>query len=155
MQLTRFSDLGLRVLMYLSHADREELVTIAEIATQFQIPHNHLIKVVNRLGKLGWILAARGRNGGLRLARPADTIRLGTVLREMEETTQLVDCDAPLCALSGHCLLKGALNAGLEAFYAKMDEYTLADVCKNGTGTAILTMHRHFLTPDSGAGRHA
>ena len=55
MQLTRFTDLGLRVLMYLTHRDREQSVTIAEIASQFSVPHNHLIKVVNRLGKLGLI----------------------------------------------------------------------------------------------------
>ncbi|WP_374350765.1 Rrf2 family transcriptional regulator [Chitinimonas sp.] len=146
MQLTRFSDLGLRVLMYLSHQDeRTAPVTIAEIASQFAVPHNHLVKVVNRLGKLGWLNATRGRNGGLRLAASASSLKLGAVLSGLEETTQLIDCHNPPCPLGGGCLLKAALNAGLAAFYARMDEYTLADVSAQGTGEAIITLHRQFV----------
>lgn len=155
MQLTRFSDFGLRVLMYLNQHDLPAPVTIAEIAGQFDIPHNHLVKVVNRLGKLGWVRALRGRNGGLRLAVPADGLRLGTVLRSLEGSSELVDCDTPPCALRGRCLLKGALNAGLEAFYRTLDEYTLADVCAQGTGEAIVVMHRRFLDGGKPGAGHA
>jgi len=150
MQLTRFSDLGLRVLMYLTQQDRLLPVTIGEIADQFNVPHNHLVKVVNRLGKLGWVNATRGRNGGLRLAVPAHALRLGTVLQGLEEVTQLIDCDNPPCTLRGQCLLKGALNAGLAAFYATMDGYTLADVCQSRTGEALITLHRDFLSQVGG-----
>ncbi|PHV11350.1 RrF2 family transcriptional regulator [Chitinimonas sp. BJB300] len=148
MQLTRFSDLGMRTLMYLSmhEADRTLPVTIAEIASQFEIPHNHLVKVVNKLGKLGWITAIRGRNGGLRLATPPEALKLGQVLRGLEGNTELISCEAPPCTLRGRCLLKGALNAGLEAFFTKMDEYTLADVCAKRTGEALITLHRQFLS---------
>ncbi|MGQ5524341.1 RrF2 family transcriptional regulator [Chitinimonas sp. PSY-7] len=147
MQLTRFSDLGLRTLMYLSlnDADRTLPVTIAEIAHQFDIPHNHLVKVVNKLGKLGWVTAIRGRKGGLQLAVSAENLRLGQVLRGLEGSTELINCDEPPCTLRGQCLLKGALNAGLEAFYSKMDEFNLADVCARRTGEAIITLHRQFL----------
>lgn len=151
MQLTRFSDLGLRVLMYLQHQDRVQPVTIAEIASQFAVPHNHLVKVVNRLGKLGWIKATRGRHGGLRLAADPHTLRLGQVLRALEEVTQLINCDDPPCVLSMGCLLKAALNAGLAAFYEKMDEYSLADVYARRTSEAIITLHRQFLGGQDGA----
>ncbi|GAB3243604.1 RrF2 family transcriptional regulator [Chitinimonas naiadis] len=153
MQLTRFSDFGLRVLMYLSQHERPAPVTIAEIASQFDIPHNHLIKVVNKLGKLGWVTTLRGRNGGLRLAVSADTLHLGKVLRGLEASTELINCDEPVCVLRGRCLLKRALNAGLDAFYQTMDDYTLADVCAKGTGEAIVTMHRRYLVQlEAGAG---
>jgi Rrf2 family nitric oxide-sensitive transcriptional repressor len=145
MQLTRFTDLGLRVLMYLSQHDRTLPVTIGEIATQFDVPHNHLVKVVNRLGKLGWIEATRGRNGGLRLVPSSMKLPLGRVLLGLEEVTELINCDHPPCTLQGQCILKGALDAGLRAFYAKMDEYTLSDVCAKKTGNAIIKMHRQFL----------
>ena len=128
MQLTRFSDLGLRVLMYLNYPERIGPVTIREIAEEFAVPHNHLVKVVNRLGKLGWIRSVRGRNGGLRLAIAPERLRLGHVLRGLEEVTQLIDCEAQPCVLRGRCLLKAALDAGLNAFYSKMDEYSLADI---------------------------
>jgi len=144
-QLTRFSDLGLRVLMYLNQHDRPLPVTIAEIATQFGVPHNHLVKVVNRLGKLGWIATQRGRNGGLRLACAPDELRLGEVLQALEGSTELIDCGEPPCVLRRHCLLKHALDAGLAAFYREMDTYTLADICAERTGHTIAVLHRRYL----------
>jgi len=145
MQLTRFTDLGLRVLMYLTHRDREQPVTIAEIAAQFSVPHNHLVKVVNRLGKLGWIVATRGRSGGLRLALDPSLLTLGTVLRQLEGATELIDCAEPPCALRGGCRLKSTLNDALEAFYQVMDRSTLADVVGTPTGETIIRLHRQYL----------
>lgn len=145
MQLTRFTDFGLRMLMYLSKHDRAMPITIAEIAGQFDVPHNHLIKVANRLGKLGLVKALRGRNGGLVLALPAESIRLGDTLRGLEGDTQLVNCDEPPCALGGRCQLTGALRAGLAAFYDHMNGYTLADVAGGRTEAAIVTMHRNYM----------
>ena len=145
MQLTRFTDLGLRVLMYLARVEREDPVTNAEIAAQFQVPHNHVIKVVHKLGQLGWVSTLRGRHGGLRLGVAADSLRLGTVLRALEASTQLVDCNDPPCVLRTSCLAKSALDAGLAAFYAKLDEYTLADVCASRTGAQLITLHRKFV----------
>lgn len=145
MQLTRFSDFGLRMLMYLSQKDRGTPITVAEIATQFQIPHNHLVKVANKLGKLGLVTATRGRNGGLTLAGSADSILLGDVLRSLEGDTNLVNCSEPPCVLRSSCLMASALREGLNAFYAHMNKFTLADVCANRTATTIITMHRNYL----------
>lgn len=145
MQLTRFTDLGLRVLMYLTHRDREQPVTIAEIAGQFSVPHNHLIKVVNRLGKLGWIVATRGRTGGLRLAVDPSVLPLGKVLRELEGQSDLIDCATPPCVLRNGCRLKATLDGALEAFYQALDRTTLADVVSAPTGETIIRMHRQFL----------
>ena len=144
MQLTRFTDLGLRVLMYLTQHHGDAPVTNAEIAAQFQVPHNHVIKVVHRLAKLGWVDTQRGRHGGLRLAASADELRLGRVLRALEQVDQLVDCEHPPCVLRNRCLLKGVLDRALEAFYDRMDEHTLADVCKSRTGAALVTLHRKY-----------
>jgi Rrf2 family nitric oxide-sensitive transcriptional repressor len=146
MQLTRFTDLGLRVLMYLTQHRRDAPVTNAEIASQFGVPQNHVIKVVGRLAKLGWVDTQRGRLGGMRLGVSPSKLRLGQALRALEETEQLVDCSHPPCVLKSRCLLKGALDEGLEAFYAKMDERTLADVCERSTEMALITLHRKYLS---------
>jgi Rrf2 family nitric oxide-sensitive transcriptional repressor len=145
MQLTRFTDFGLRMLMYLSKHDRSMPITIAEISGQFGVPHNHLIKVANRLGKLGLVKALRGRNGGLVLALPAEQILLGDTVRGLEGDTPLVNCEEPPCVLGGNCLLTGALASGLSAFYEQMNAYTLADVSAGRTETTIVTMHRQYL----------
>lgn len=146
MRLTRFSDIGLQVLMYLCRESREEMsVTVAEIAFQFNVPHNHVVKVVGRLAKLGALQATRGRNGGIRLAKPSSEIRIGQILRELEGSAELADCEAQQCGLKGGCILRGALAVGLNAFYEAMDRYTLEDITGGKTGEQIVHMHRNYL----------
>jgi len=145
MKLTRFSDIGLRVLMYLARESRSPSVTVAEVAVQFDVPHNHLVKVVGMLTKMGWIDAVRGRNGGISLAVSADTLRIGSVLRVLEGDIEAIDCEGIGCRLSGDCRLRGALKLGVDAFYGAMDEYTLADIVSGKTGEHIVMMHRNFL----------
>lgn len=141
MLLNRFTDFGLRILMYLTGAERELPITVAEIASQFDVPHNHLVKVSNRLVKLGLVSAVRGRNGGLRLAVPAEKILLGQVLRALEGHEQLIDCAQPPCPLQRVCGLQQALDAGMRAFYEKMDQYTLYDVTRAQTSQQLQRMH--------------
>jgi Rrf2 family nitric oxide-sensitive transcriptional repressor len=146
MRLTRFSDIGLRVLMYLERAgERSHPVTVAEIGAQFEIPLNHLVKVVGQLAKLGWIQATRGRNGGLRLAADPGTLSIGQVLRKLEgDEDELIDCEGSNCALKMDCQLRGMLRAGMRAFYEAMDRYTLAQITAGGTGEQVVRMHRMF-----------
>jgi Rrf2 family nitric oxide-sensitive transcriptional repressor len=153
MRLTRFSDIGLRVLIYLERAgERPHPVTVAEISTQFDIPLNHLVKVVGKLAKLGWIKATRGRNGGLRLVADPATLTIGQVLRKLEgEDDELVDCEGTDCALKLDCQLRGMLRAGMRAFYEAMDRYTLAHATGGATGEQVIRMHRMFWNGNSSA----
>lgn len=129
MQLTKFSDYALRVLMY-THTAGGRLVTIDEIATAFQISRAHLMKVVNTLTRAGYLTAVRGRSGGLRLARPAEQIRLGEVVRTTEPDFALVECFAQgnRCSISGCCRLARVLDQALSAFLEVLDSSTLAGV---------------------------
>jgi len=150
MRLTRFSDIGLRVLVYLERAEQQAAgrthpVTAAEIGTQFDIPLNHLVKVVSELAKLGWVKSTRGRNGGLRLAADPATLTIGQVLRKLEgDQDDLADCEGTNCALKMDCQLRGMLRAGMRAFYEAMDRYTLAQVTSGATGEQVIRMHRMF-----------
>jgi Rrf2 family nitric oxide-sensitive transcriptional repressor len=150
MRLTRFSDIGLRVLVYLERAEeqaagRTHPVTAAEIGAQFDIPLNHLVKVVSELAKLGWVKSTRGRNGGLRLAADPALLTIGQVLRKLEgDQDDLADCEGTDCALKMDCQLRGMLRAGMRAFYEEMDRYTLAQVTSGATGEQVIRMHRMF-----------
>ena len=91
MQITRFTDLSLRVLMYLTVPPTGGPATIDEIATRFDVSRHHLATVVHRLGQLGWIVATR-QGWRLTLAKPADQYRLGEVVRELEGGEPVIDC---------------------------------------------------------------
>jgi Rrf2 family transcriptional regulator, nitric oxide-sensitive transcriptional repressor len=142
MQLTRFTDLGLRVLMYLSGAAPETVTTIAEITERFDVPHNHLAKVVQFMGQQGWLRNVRGKGGGVALALALEEYPLGHLVRTLERSDDLIDCTQPPCALKGRCSLKGLLNDARDAFYAHLDQYTLADAVAGPTDRALLRLHR-------------
>ena len=130
MQLTRYSDYSLRVLIYLAVAP-ERLVTIEEIARSYGISKAHLMKVVHQLGLRGYVETVRGRGGGLRLARRPEAIRVGDVVRSTEENMDLVECFDPTsshCAIEPACRLRSVLREALAAFMAALDRYTLADL---------------------------
>jgi Rrf2 family nitric oxide-sensitive transcriptional repressor len=146
MQLTKFTDLGLRVLMYVSQNDRTKPITINEIALELNVPRNHLIKVVTFLNKTSWIHTTRGPSGGLRLGTDPSALKLGHVIRVLEGSESLVNCQEPPCPLSGQCGLKSALDHGLNAFYEQMNAYSLSDVVCNQTASAIISFQKHYLS---------
>ncbi len=129
MQLTRYSDFSLRVLIYLAVA-RAPLSTIEEIAAAYGISRGHLMKVVRHLSALGYVETVRGRSGGLRLAREPVDVNVGEVIRRTEENLALVECfrGEGRCPIEQACLLRRALHMALDAFLAVLDGFTLADL---------------------------
>ncbi|OZI22686.1 BadM/Rrf2 family transcriptional regulator [Bordetella genomosp. 7] len=143
MQLTRYTDFGLRVLMYLTQAGaRETPVTIPEIAERFAVSRNHMVKVVHFLGQQGWVATTRGKGGGLRLAHPPTAYRLGDLVHTLERQGQLINCAQPPCALNGMCRLSGLLADGLQVFFDTLNRHTLADLVRAPTGEAIVQLYR-------------
>lgn len=135
MRLTVYSDYALRVLMYLAVKD-DGLATIAEIAESYAISKNHLMKVVHELGVAGYVETLRGRQGGLRLAKPAEQIGLGEIVRHTEPDMALVPCFEPInapCAVLPCCVLRRALMEACESFMQALDAYTLRDLVKPRT----------------------
>ena len=79
---------------------------------------------------------------GLELNQASLQLRIGDILRELENTTELINCEKPLCQFHGNCLLKGALQTGLESFYAHMNQHRLIDIVNNNTREKIISMHK-------------
>lgn len=132
--------------MYLARAQRETpAITLAEVAGQFVIPKNHLIKVAGKLAKTGYVNATRGRLGGLRLATDPSNIRLGQVLRLLEGNAEVIDCAKLQCKLNKGCELKLALAGAYEAFFNVLDQHTLADVTHGLAGKEIINMQKRFM----------
>src|SRR3546814_6568697 len=92
MRLTRYSDYAIRVLLHLGSQPGDRLSSIGDVARSYGISQNHLMKVVNDLVKAGYLESVRGRFGGIRLARPPESINIGEVVRHTEDGFDLVDC---------------------------------------------------------------
>ena len=129
MRLTNMSDYAVRLLIYLS-AHRDRLCTISEIAQAYSISEPHLMKITHRLAQRGWIRTVRGKHGGMELAHEPCDIRLGDLIRDMENDLALVECMGAdnHCTLSGHCGLTAIVTGALQAFMDYLNAHTLADV---------------------------
>ncbi|WP_417243488.1 RrF2 family transcriptional regulator [Celeribacter sp.] len=131
MQLDKFTDYALRVLMTLA-VRAPDRVAASEIATRFGVSEAHLSKVATKLAHTGFALSERGRGGGLTLARPADQIRIGEVVRAMKRSDPVVEClGTGSCLILPACGLRLPLAQAQEAFFASLDQYTLADVTRS------------------------
>lgn len=133
MKLTAFTDYALRVLIYLA-AQPGQRATIAEIATAFGVSEHHLTKVVHFLGKTGWLANVRGKGGGLELGALPEAIGVGAVVRQTEGQAVVAECfgeEGGNCCIAPVCHLRGVLGEAVDAFYAVLDRYTLADLVKN------------------------
>lgn len=135
MRLTTMTDYAMRLLMYVGR-NPDRLCTIAEIAQAYGISEPHLMKITHRLAQRGWLETVRGKHGGMRLARPADEINLGAVVRDTENDLALVECFVPgnACTLSGRCGLTAIIDGALQQFMRHLDGYTLADILPQPCG---------------------
>lgn len=91
MKLTNYTDYSLRVLIFLASRHSDELSNIKEIADTYSISKNHLMKVIYRLGQLGYVETIR-RGGGIRLGMTPEDINIGEVVRNTEDDFNIVEC---------------------------------------------------------------
>ncbi|WP_137148735.1 Rrf2 family transcriptional regulator [Mycolicibacterium sp. CR10] len=141
MQLTRFTDLGLRAMMLLAAAEADERrVTTASIAAGANASENHIAKAVSRLAELGMLHARRGRAGGLALTDEGRHASIGWLVRSLEGDREVIECGGENpCPLVPACRLRRALAEAKEAFYRELDRYTVSDLTR-GAGLALLSL---------------
>lgn len=132
LRITKHTDYALRVLLFLAVRPGERIST-QSIADGYGISLDHLLKITRRLGELGYLHLYRGAGGGVELARDPDDISVGAVMRALDDQDSLIECfrpDTNTCVVAPSCGLKGALRVAQEAFYASLDDLTLAAVLK-------------------------
>lgn len=130
MELTLYTDYSLRVLMYLG-LRRSELSLISEVADDYGISANHLMKVVHGLARGGFIRTYRGKGGGVTLAREPQDINIGAVVRYTEGEFKPVECFRGVdnrCVVTDVCRLAGVLQEACDSFLATLDRYSLGDL---------------------------
>lgn len=134
MELTFYTDYSLRVLIYLG-VRQDHLCLISDIARDYGISRNHLVKVVHGLARGGFLSTFRGRGGGIMLARKPEDIGLGDVVRYTEGSFKPVECFRAEnnCVITPACFLPAVLNEAFRNFISTLDRYTLTDLLQKRT----------------------
>ena len=135
MRLTRQTNYAIRILMYCA-ANDGQLSRIPEIAAAYSVSELFLSKILQPLVEHGLVTTVRGRNGGVKLGRPATDISLFDVVRVTEENFAMAECfenDAADCPLIDSCGVNAALREALNAFFAVLMRHSIDEIVKSRT----------------------
>lgn len=153
MRLNKSTSHAIRILIDCAQASGR-LIKVADVSARLEITMQNVFKIVHILSRAELIVAVRGRHGGVRLARPANEIRVGDIVRAMETTEIEIDTDgAPTDVKSGNSIagVNRVLDDALEAFTAVLDQHTLADMA----GVSAKAAPRRQRAPAKGRRRAA
>lgn len=130
MRLSKQTNYAVRTLVYCA-VNEPELSRVADVAKAFGISDMFLFKIILPVTRNGLLETIRGRRGGIRLARPAETINLLDVIRLTEDGFALSECfthERETCPFRDRCAYTSALDRALQAFFSILSEYTIADL---------------------------
>lgn len=90
--LTKKGKYGLKAMIHLATSEQETLVSVGEIATKHQIPRKFLDNILTELRNAGFVNSRKGKGGGFCLARPANEIHIGNIIRVLDGALAPISC---------------------------------------------------------------
>lgn len=127
---------GLKALMHLG--SHEGVSLAANIAEQNKIPRKFLDAILLELTKAGILSSKKGKGGGYQLARPADAITAGQIIRILDGPLAPIacasrtayrpclDCDEATCAI------RGVMIDVRDSMALILDRTSIATMCSRG-----------------------
>ena len=137
MKLSANEEYGLRCLVRLGYAGVGGSLTIPEISHAEGVSPAYAAKILRVLRKGGFVTAARGKEGGYTLARPAESIIIGDVIDALGgRLFESNFCDshagqAAVCTRSVDCSVRSLWRAVQVAVDHVLSKATLRDLLQN------------------------
>jgi Rrf2 family protein len=132
---------GLKAALHLARLPAQTLAMSAEIAEENAISKKFLDAILSDLRTAGLVVTRKGRGGGYRLARPADLITVGEVLRVLDGPIAPIACASRShyqpcydCADEATCAVRLTMVAVRDAISSVLDTQTLADLAARTSG---------------------
>ena len=137
MKLSANEEYGVRCLVRISYAGTGGSLTIPEMSQAEGVSAAYAAKILRVLRKGGFVKAARGKEGGYTLARPAEEIVIGDVMDLLGGRIFESDfCDshagqAAICTRSVDCSVRSLWRAIQGAVDQVLRKATLRDLMQN------------------------
>lgn len=142
LRFTKRADYGLMAIHYIAYHQAEGAVRSKRIAEAFNIPHELLAKILQRLAKKGLIEAHAGPRGGYMLSQTPDKITVGQVIRALEGPINIVSClEDQDCPQISRCNLRRPVHKIQASISYLLDTMTLAELMGETIPVLELTAH--------------
>ena len=136
---------GLRAMVDMARHAEKDPIALREIAERQGVSESYLEQVYAALRKAGLVTAQRGAQGGYGLARPADKITPGDILRALEGPIAPVHCvDLPAsesCGRMGYCTTRPFWEELRDRINTFLDGVTLQDLADRARETGREQMY--------------
>ncbi len=129
MKLNTTSQYALRI-MELIAKEQDRLHNAKVISEKLSIPYKYLTKIMTMLVNANLILSIRGRDGGYKLTKPPQEIKLIQILEAVKESVEQKECvlGLGLCKESKKCALHDIWKEPKKSILALFNENTLAEI---------------------------
>ena len=130
MKLSTRSRYGTRILVDLARHNNQGPVQIGEISKRQNISVKYLEQLIRPLKQASLVESVRGPKGGHMLAKKAEDITLGQIVRLFEGQSDLVECvsNPEKCNMADDCQVRLAWKDATRVLYEKLDSTTIADL---------------------------
>lgn len=134
MRLTTKSRYGTRLILDLAVNAKKGPVPLGDVSKRQNISLKYLEQLILKLKKAGLVTSQRGPFGGHMLAKAPETIRVGDIVRTLEETSAITDCadkNEKLCGVcnnAGDCLSRWVWIEASNAMFERLDEITIGSL---------------------------
>ena len=136
MTLTKKGEYGLRAIIQLGIAKAcgKELLAASELAFSNRLPLKFIERILLELREAGYIETQRGKSGGYALAKPAEQITMGEIVRLIDGRLAPIGCASETeyarctCPDEEHCGLRMLMIDVRNAISSILDKYTVGDV---------------------------
>ncbi|MGX7703614.1 RrF2 family transcriptional regulator [Methylobacterium sp. Gmos1] len=148
--LTNKGKYGLKAMVHLAGLSPGARVGVAEIAEAHRIPKKFLDAILGDLRNAGFVHSKKGPGGGYALARPAEEIRVGHVVRALDGPLAPLPCASRTayrpcedCADEAACAVRLAMLAVRNSIAGILDNLSLEQMraMPQAEAEASLTYH--------------
>jgi Rrf2 family protein len=133
MKISKKADYALRALFWLGEHEGDWPISIAELASKNDVPKRFLEHIMLDLKSQGWVNSAPGKNGGYFLAKSAEAISIGRVVRFYDNLLAPIDCVSASqyekCSQEPNCHFRRMFLDVRNETTRHMDRQTLASLC--------------------------
>ncbi len=138
---------ALRALLVLARAPQGEMVLVGDIAEEQSVPKKFLELILLELRKHGLLFSQRGRGGGYTLAKPAESITFGQVIRIVDGPIAPLPCASITgyrrcadCKDERGCEIRLVMRRVRDATAEILDSTTLADAAQGRAGDEVVAL---------------
>jgi Rrf2 family protein len=133
--LTRKGKYGLKAMIHLAGLAPEGIAQVSDIAEANGIPKKFLDQILSELRKAGLAYSKKGKTGGYALAKPADRISVGQIIRVLDGPLAPIPCSSVTayracgdCGDEDNCPVKLIMLEARNALSAVLDSRSLAEM---------------------------